>query len=316
LVKVLLLAPDGWGDVATDISAPYYRVWIKKQIESMGYETIVLEGPQDKKANYDLAIPQSNIITGVGHGNSNVFTGYYMDVLERTPVQQNKYSDKCFCPISCLVGLGLLPDMANTSKNFAGLGEVTEYWLTARYIYMHKGEIGEDDLVESYILSEWAFLQTLLQGKTAEEAYKIMLDTYEQYAERFDKIDPETSYYLRYDAKNRQFFGKPDWQIQPQQPPQPPPPQPKYTCPYCGQEFDKLEDLGEHIKQVHKDVICGQQPPPPPPEKHFICPWCGQEFKTESELVVHMCTVHLKPCKLRYTVRRWLNCPVSKLCSA
>ncbi len=163
-MKVLLCAPDGWADIATDISAPYYRVWIKRQIESLGHETVVLEGPQCKKQQYDSAVPQCDIITGVGHGNAGVFTGYYLDVLESIPVPQDKYTNKCFCPISCLVGLRLLPDMEASSKNFAGLGEVTEYWLTARHIYPHKGEIGEDDLVESYILSEWSFLEALLKG--------------------------------------------------------------------------------------------------------------------------------------------------------
>jgi len=283
----------------------------------MGYETIVLDQDKDVKQNYDNALTEATLIFGVGHGNTDRFAGYENNLLEVAPTATHKYENKLFGVVSCLVGVELLPDMEVKNDNFAGLGETTEYWFVVGNPYQHDGdEIGEDMFVEAFILSEFAFRKAILEGKQAQDAYQLMLDEYENQARKFDKIDSETAYYLRYDANFRKRFGNPVWQIQPPQQPPQPPPQEKYECPYCQKVFDKLEQLGEHIKDAHKDIICGQQPPPPPPEKHYVCPYCGVEYNNVNDLKQHICTVHFKPCKLAYWFRKKLQCPIVDNCQA
>jgi hypothetical protein len=278
-VPVLICAPDHWGDQATDTWAPYEAVYFANKVKQAGYEPVVLRGGDCVKPKYDEAVPQVKAIFGVGHGNETTFTGYMLNVLEKCPVPQGKYDGKCWWPVSCLVGRQLAPEIVQKSQNAVSVGEITEYafWLIPSR--EHKGEDpwSEDPLVASFFLSEVTGRDVLLQGKTFGEAFKAMQNKYDEFAKYWDDNNfPEVADTLRYDKNNRVKFGDDNWTIS-GQPPQPPP------------------------------------PPPPPPPCQYACPFCDFAADSKDKLKAHVLSVHLQPCKLRDTVRKWLGCPIEKL---
>ncbi|MBA7520407.1 hypothetical protein ES705_12503 [subsurface metagenome] len=59
---------------------------------------------------------------------------------------------------------------------------------------------------------------------------------------------------------------------------------PVYTCPYCGAEFDTVEELASHME------VCPEKPP-----GFWICPYCGKGFVSKMELTIHMATCPKRP---------------------
>ena len=188
-----------------------------------GFEYVVLKGDDCVPSKvYDaLRDPQAIGISSlsVGHGRDceSTVQNYLTDFScgnENNILLKNKFFGKC----SCLVGKGLLPDLANNYGLGAGTGEITEYWIVTN------GLGDERDPCYWFVDANFEYDRKLMQGHTAEEAYQAMLQKYEENAKKFDESDPETASYLRYDAKNRKHFGNPQWNI-PNLPP-PPPTQP------------------------------------------------------------------------------------------
>jgi len=149
----------------------------------------------------------------VGHGNSCITTVQNYDEdfwcgSENNALLKNKYFNK----VSCLVGKGLLPDMVKYGLG-CGCGEVTEYW-----IYTNWAQDPCKDVIRYFVIANFAFDLALMNGATGGEAYQIMLNEYENQAKIVEPIDPDMADTIRYDAKNRKFFGDPNWRIQPPSP--------------------------------------------------------------------------------------------------
>jgi len=301
--RVLILAPDGWGDPATNYWAPYEAVWFAKMISGSA-EVKVLRGPEDNKQNYDKEVPNSDMVTGVGHGNERAFAGYRNQILEQCPVPEHKYDNKIWCPVSCEVGVRLAPEIVEKSTNAAAIGEVTLYWFYANPYAEHKGEDPdrEDPYIASFIKPEAKFRAAILGGMRLADAYALMLSAYEEEAKKWEKTEPDVADTLRYDAANRKKFGSDDWRIT-QPPPSPPPPPPcDYTCSICGYKAKDAADLTMHVYEKHSKTTI----------KHN-CPFCDFEAKNKDELKQHVLTAHLQPCHLRDWLRKRLNCPIEKL---
>jgi len=190
---------------------------------------------------------------GAAHGNVCVYTGQYTTPIFRCGDDHNALlKGKYWNPVSCLVGVQLVPEFVQKWGVPVGVGETIEYWFVT-----YNGSNGwENDPTASFILANYAFDYALQQGRTAGEAYQEMLQAYENEAKRWDQKDPEVAYYLRLDAQNRAFFGDPNWKL-PQQPPPPPPTQ--YVCPWCGFQSDNA-----NVMQAH--IIANHCPPCPAPK--------------------------------------------------
>jgi len=336
---VLITAPWGWGDVATQTWAPFEANYFASLVIQLGYEPYVLAKDQDNTQQYNIAISQKPVmITGVGHGNSNVYTGYRLMILEQVPVAQGKYTDTIWCPVSCLVGNGLAQDIVAKGNNVVAIGEQVEYEFYIDFTDEHRGnDLNEDKYLASFLIPEFKFRTAILQGKTLKEAYDIMMQAYEEEARKWEKIEPDMSDTLRYDAMWRKRFGNDNWVI-----PQPPsPPQEKYACPYCDFSTDTKDKLAQHIKDKHQDIICkpcnecdytcsicGYKAKDhvdltmhvynmhSKTETKYECPYCGKDFNSPSDLSRHICTEHLKPCHLSRILRDKLGCGIEKTCNA
>ena len=333
---VLICAPWGWGDIATQTWAPFEANYFAKRVKELGYEPYVLAKDACVTQNYNAAVAQKPVmITGVGHGNSNVYTGYRLVILEQTPVPQSKYTDVIWCPVSCLVGNQLAPDIVAKGVNTVAIGELVEYEFYIAFTDEHKGEdLSEDRYLASFLIPEFAFREAILQGKTLKEAYDLMMQAYEEEAKKWDRVEPDVADTLRYDAMWRKRFGNDNWTI-----PQPPsPPQEQWKYPYCDFATDTKDTLAQHIKDKHQDIICQ-----PCPECNYTCaicgykakdateltnhvfnahskiiekhncPFCNYEAKNADDLKQHILAVHLTPCKLRDWLRKSLGCPIEKL---
>jgi uncharacterized C2H2 Zn-finger protein len=320
---VLLTAPYGWNDIATDVTAPYYaRLYPRYVVEPTGFKAIVLEKNDANPFKFWEVMRKYKgkivMVDGVGHGGPYYppqrYTGWNMSDLIVQPVEKGAFDGIAFKPISCLIGRYLVPEMAEKSSNFLGIAEVEEYWIVVEFITQHKGEYwGEDEHLESFLRVEFETAKMLLQGIRGEDSYSKMLELYEEEARKWEKVDPETAYWLRYDARYRKMYGNKDWVApkpspQPPPPPPPPPPQCKHVCPWCSAEFGELEQLKQHIVDVHEKDIC--EPCPECPECNYKCPWCDAEFKNANKLIEHILAGHLKPCKLSSLLRRKLACPL------
>jgi hypothetical protein len=218
--KVVISAPDGWGDAATDLWCPAEAVYFARQVQQAGYEPVVLRGSQAVKSNYDAAVsdPDAVMVTGVGHGNNTTFTGYRLAVLERCPVPQGKYDNKVWCPVSCLVGNQLAPEIVQKSANAASVGEVTEYWFYADPTVPHKGEDPEkeDPYLWTFQEPEFSFRLALLNGATLKEAWDLMGQRYKYWRDYwYQKGLPDVGDTAWYDWINRRRWGTDDWRIGP-----------------------------------------------------------------------------------------------------
>jgi hypothetical protein len=251
--KVVISAPDGWGDVASDLWAPAEAVYFAKQVQGLGFQPVVLRGPDANKSNYDKAVldPDTVMICGVGHGNNTVFTGYKLRYLEYCPVPQHKYDNKIWCPVSCLVGNQLAPEIVQNSANAASVGEITEYWFTADTSKPHNGEdpISEDIYLATFQMPEFKFRLALLQGYSLADAWQILEYEYKTWRDYwYQKGEPDVGDTAWYDWVNRRRWGPDDWKIPGTQPPPTPPPVPKETQ-------IKLNAYGKRDPCRHTDTL-------------------------------------------------------------
>jgi len=58
-----------------------------------------------------------------------------------------------------------------------------------------------------------------------------------------------------------------------------PEPEEVYACPYCGSQFDTIEELADHIRSDHPSYV-------------YVCPYCSAEFASVDDFVVHLETYH------------------------
>jgi len=189
-----------------------------------GFFPIVLEGTNCYADDVWKALEDPDVIgisgLSVGHGNSCVTTVQdYDEDFWCGSAKNSLLKNRFFNKVSCLVGKGLLPDMVKAGLG-CGCGEVTEYWLMTNW-----AQDPCKDVARYFVIANFAFDLALMNGKTAGEAYQAMLNEYENQAKTVENIDPDLADLLRYDAKNRAFFGDPNWRIGPP----PPPPEQQYS---------------------------------------------------------------------------------------
>jgi hypothetical protein len=212
---VLVCAPDGWGDEATDAWAPYEAVWFAKRAAALGAQVAVLRGSDCNARNYVAGVTRADMITGCGHGTSVSFTGFKREILEMTPVPRGKYDRKVWCPVSCYVGRQLAPEIVEKSEDAASVGETEEYvfWAGGG---PYKGEDPdrEDSVLASFLKPEALFRELLLKGYPLLTAHAAMLQAYEEEARRWEaKGYTSVADALRFDARYRLRWGRDGWTL-------------------------------------------------------------------------------------------------------
>ena len=65
-MKVVICAPDGWNDPASNYWCPAEAVYFARQVEKLGYQPIVLRATRANKKNYDEAVQQEETVMVTG----------------------------------------------------------------------------------------------------------------------------------------------------------------------------------------------------------------------------------------------------------
>lgn len=202
------VATCAWSNVAKNV--------IPQFLQGKNVDYRILYGNEATAANIYRALQESNVkaFGGVGHGSNWLFTAQNYEVVFWTawPDKAAYLRGKAFAPVSCLVGVQLVPWLVQQGVP-AGVGEVTEYYITSNGIL-------------SFVRADTVFWVRLALGDTVERAFRVSLDTYEEEAqERERQGDTITARFLRADAQNRRLFGDKNWKmVEAPQPPQPPQP--------------------------------------------------------------------------------------------
>ncbi len=243
MVKALISAPAF--ELATKEWYPWLVYYLAPQLKARGVEPVLVQGDKAIRENIWKLLEDEDIkaIFGCGHGNDNVFTGQnYDEIFVSCQYPGHLIENRCFAPVSCLVGRGLLPDMVNKGLG-CGLGEITVYTF-----YLQPGvDPLQDWILALFTKAEFVYAISLAEGKTSGEAHALMVKAYYENADKVRDIDPEIAYTLEYDADNRHHFGDPNWKLV-----EGPPPAPgKYVCPWCEWSTDEPSLMREHIWNFH-----------------------------------------------------------------
>ncbi|MEM3906331.1 MAG: hypothetical protein QXZ17_05620 [Nitrososphaerota archaeon] len=211
---VLFSLPDF--DLATQLWSYNVKPYIRKTFEGTPVNYILLEGNAATGSNVHRTVRkiENNVkaVAGVGHGYDHIFTGQSHNVIYITSdpdtIELDFKQAEVFAPVSCLVGKLLCPFVTQKGAKSA-MGEVTEYYITSA--------------AQAFIEAEMTFWYHLARGKTAKEAYDLMLDAYERKAKELESVDAVSAKYLRFNAQNRKLFGDPNYKlVKGNEPPNPP----------------------------------------------------------------------------------------------
>jgi len=249
--KILIIQP--YFDDATIIWGNVLRACLEKgKVKpEPGYVFLILWGDDAVPDKVYKALEDPDVVGiggyGAAHGDVCVFTGQRLVKIFECGSEKNALlKGRYWNPVSCLVGYRLCKEFVERWGVPVAVGNTEVYWIVTYW-----GRRGwENDPAASFLIANATFDQMLQRGATASEAYKAMLDAYEREAQAWENIDPEVSYYLRYDARYRAFYGDPNWRL-------PPPPPVEYVCPWCFYTTTDQEDMKKHILETH----CPRVPP-------------------------------------------------------
>ena len=212
---VLILAPKF--ELATEEWFPWLAEYLFNGLRDAGLDVICMQGDAVTQAQVFHTIQdyEPKLILGVGHGNASVYTGQNYNVIWRSGQYPNAtIAGRNFSPVSCLVGLDLLPDMVARGLG-AGLGEDIEY---SFWIDQGKPPL-EDPTLALFTKSEFTYAFALAEGYTHDQARQIMLKAYYAAAET---AYPHIASTLINDADHRLAFGDGAWKLVEGNPPEPP----------------------------------------------------------------------------------------------
>jgi len=213
--KILILAPN------FDGATYYWHSWLTrvltKYIRERGHVPVVLQYDEVSRGKVWETLEKEEIdaIAGVGHGNKDVYTGQFFESIFRScQYPPELIKKRNFAPVSCLVGVNLLPDMVKKGLG-AGIGEDVEY----AFVASRGKKPLEDPNLARFTESEFTYWIALCEGKTHKEAHEMMIKAYEDAAK---DATPHVRAVLLNDAKHRLRFGNEDWKLSPPEPGQPP----------------------------------------------------------------------------------------------
>jgi len=205
--KVVIVAP--YYEIVTSLWNPFLRGWVKNELEKRGIGTILLWGDDANRQKLFQSVTDADVkgVLGAAHGWERGIVGQYNQVLIQVGDKIGpEWRKICFNMVSCLVAREFIPWLVQQGVPSA-VGEVTEYIFTAEDKPRSGNNPEEDRLLKYYLYSEYTFWFAMAQGFTAEEAYKLMIKEYYKQSKLAESVDEETAYYVKYDAKNRKFFG-------------------------------------------------------------------------------------------------------------
>jgi len=198
----VLLASDF--DLPTRSASGFLLRWIAPRLGPVHLFSFL-----DRRLPFQLAAPQSDIIIGTGHGDTNAFTGQNEAViLEVGKYNRREVEGKVIKLVSCQTGLKLGPDLIrNGALCFAGYSD--------DYVWVMDADLAAtpwaDKMAATSLLPVVDGLNALLDGKTARESFDIELEGYTRNAEVEE--DELVKSCLEFNRENAVLLGDPEGRI-------------------------------------------------------------------------------------------------------
>lgn len=170
---------------------------------------IALFGEDATKSNFAPAcsIRTVDFITGLGHGNNNVFTGHEHEELWRVGnYNSREASGKIIHLLSCLTAQVLGKDLVKKGA-LAYFGYDKEFVVLSSY--PGPSDITEDPIADTFFECDSKIDQLIADGYRASEVYKEVMDLYESKIEELAESYPEVAKWLRHDMLALRRYGDP-----------------------------------------------------------------------------------------------------------
>jgi len=165
-------------DLPTRSASGFLLRWI---VPRAGLEPATLYAILARRTPFQLAVPQSDIIIGAGHGGVDVFTGQNeIILLEVAKYDPKEVEGKVIKLLSCQTAVELGPDLIKNGAE-AFLGYMDDYvWVMDADLAIRPWA---DKIAATSLMPVVDGLNALLDGKTAREALDIELEGYSRNAE-------------------------------------------------------------------------------------------------------------------------------------
>lgn len=191
-------------DLPTRSASGFILRWIVPRLEP-----VLLYSLLARRLPFQLSAPQSDIIIGEGHADADTFTGQNEAVI----LDAGKYSPKevrgkVIKLLACQAGNILGPDLVNN-----GAAAVLAY--LDDYIWIMDADKAStpwsDEMAAKSLMPVIDGLNTLLDGRTVQEAFQIELDGYSRNAETEENELIKAC--LEFNRDNAVLLGNPEAQI-------------------------------------------------------------------------------------------------------
>jgi len=158
-------------DLATRSASGFLLRYIAPRVEPVQLLSVLV-----RRLPFRLAVPQSDIIVGAGHGDVDAFTGQHEDVLlEVGKYDPKEVKGKVIKLISCQCGVELGPDLVRNGC-VAFMGYMDDYVWVMDSDYASTP--WDDKMAATSLMPVVEGLNTLLNGETAGEALNVELEGY------------------------------------------------------------------------------------------------------------------------------------------
>jgi len=216
--KLLISAPNF--DIATKYGNYYYNNYVAKSGTENNFEVIVLNGEYAIKPNFIYEIDENDpiLISGVGHGNEDVFTGQNGNILMKVDDTETKRiaKNRHFVLLSCRVGKKL-------GEKLIDYGGIAFHGYNDDFIFMVSSPEPPDSLSQWFMNPHCSIEFELHRKATHREAYERACINWEYSLEHApERCKP----YVLHDYEHYVFYGDFDTKIVPEEP------EPPEKCPY------------------------------------------------------------------------------------
>lgn len=163
-------------DLPTRSASGFILRYIAPRVEPVQLFSVLV-----RRLPFRLSAPQSDIIIGVGHGDEISFTGHNETViLEVGKYDPREVRGKVIKLLSCLTAVTLGPDLiSNGAESFLGYKD-DFVWVMDTDLTLTPWA---DTIAAPVLMPVIDGLNSLLDGKTAREAFDIELEGYSRNAE-------------------------------------------------------------------------------------------------------------------------------------
>ena len=230
-------------ETATWFGSYWTETFLKRWLEQQSIPFQDLYGDWATKENFKVYCDNSLLmVSGVGHGNTNVFTGQDYDVLldARSQSDLKDMAEVVISALSCEFGASMQKWIDAGCNVFHGYDKT--------YYFMAGSGQRSDSTASLFGDAHFIFDKTWLSGwKNGRNDWKAAHEaSYNRYTQNAQRTWGSAQYYLLWNRDNM-VSG-----VGQGVPPEPePPPEPEvWNCPYCDFTGDRFS-LAIHIQDVH-----------------------------------------------------------------